>query len=125
MFWSCPALATYRSMIFETLSKALNIDFQPKAAAAIFGITDRRHSTIWKRHKNIIAFTTLLACRRILLHGKSKFPIKESLWLSDLMQFIQLEKMRYSIRGWRDKFFSVWDPVLTDIGKLKALPNIT
>ena len=76
----------------------------------IFGITDRRCSTIRKRYKNIIAFTMLLASRRILLHWKSKNPPNVCLWLSDLMQFIQLEKVKYTLRGSRDKFFFIWDP---------------
>lgn len=125
MFWSCPGLAPYWSVIFETLSKALNIDLQPSAVAAIFGVVDGRHYTITKEHKNIIAFTTLLARRRILLHWKSKNPPKVSLWLSDLMQFMQLEKIKYSLRGSKDKFFSTWEPVLTYLTGLKVLPNIT
>ena len=123
MFWSCPALVTYWSMIFKTLSEALNTDFQPNAAAAIFGITDRRHSIVRKSYKNILAFVTLLARRRILLHWKSKNPPKASLWMCDLMHFIQLEKIKYSLRGSRDKFYSTWDPVLKYIGKLKTIPD--
>lgn len=74
MFWSCPALATYWSTIFKMLSEALNINLQPNAAMAIFGTTDRRHTTLRKSYKNVIVFTTLLARRRILLH----FEIKKS-----------------------------------------------
>ena len=123
MFWSCPALVTYWSMIFKTISEALNTDFQPNAAVAIFGITDRRHSIVRKSYKNILAFVTLLARRRILLHWKSKNPPKASLWMCDLMHFIQLEKIKYSLRGSRDKFYSTWDPVLKYIGKLKTIPD--
>ena len=125
MFWSCPVLAPFWSVIFETLSKALHIDLQPNAAAAIFGIIDRRQYTITRGHENIIAFTTLLARRRILLHWKSKNPPKVSAWLSDLMQFIQLEKIKYSLRGSRDEFFLTWGPVLKYLDGLKVLPNIT
>lgn len=64
---------------------------------AIFGIAGRQYTTFRKSYKNIIAFTTLLARRRILvLHWKSKNPAKVSLWFSDLTQFIQLEKIKYS-----------------------------
>lgn len=122
MFWSCPALAIYWSTIFKMLSEALNIDLQPNAAMAIFGTSNRRYSTLRKSYKNIIAFTTLLARRRILLHWKSKNPPKISLWFSDLTQFIQLEKIKYTLRGSRDKFFSVWGPVLKHLCKLKTVP---
>lgn len=70
MFCSCPALSTYWSVIFKTLSEALNIDLHPNALSAIFGVTVREQSAIRKSPKNIIAFTTLLARRRILLHWK-------------------------------------------------------
>ena len=69
-------------MIFKTLYEALNIDFQPNAAAAIFGITDRKHSILRKIYKNILAFVTLLGRRIILLHWKSKTPPKVSLCMS-------------------------------------------
>lgn len=39
MFWSCPALTTFWATIFKMLSKALNIDLQPNASMAIFGVT--------------------------------------------------------------------------------------
>lgn len=123
MFWSCPTLATYWSTIFKTLSEALNIDLQPSATMAIFGITEKRHTTLRKSYKNIIAFTTLLARRRLLLHWKSKNPPKVSMWLRDLTQFIHLEKIKYTLRESRDKFFSVWDPVLTYLNNLKTLPT--
>ena len=70
MFWSCPTLATFWSTIFKTLSEALNINLQPNVAMAIFGTTDRKSTTLRKSYKNIIAFTTLLAYKRILLHWK-------------------------------------------------------
>lgn len=46
-----------------------------------------------KKHETIIAFTTLLARRRILLHWKSKIPPKASLWLRNLMQYIGKAKI--------------------------------
>lgn len=99
MFWSCPALTTNWSAIYKTLSEVLNIDLQPNATSAIFGIRDRRHFTISKAHKNIIAFTTLLAHRRILLHWKSKNTPNASLLLRDLMQFVQLRENKVHIQG--------------------------
>lgn len=72
MFWSRPALTTYWSMIFKSLLNALVINFKPNATTAIFGITVGEYSIYRKSRKSIIAFTTLLTCRRILLHWKSK-----------------------------------------------------
>ena len=122
MFWSCSALTTYWSTIFKTLSEALNIVLDPDAVTAIFGTTGRSHVSLRKNHKNIIAFATLLARRRILLHWKSKHPPKVSLWFSDLAQLLSLEKIKYTLRGSKDKFFSVWNPILLYLDKLKTLP---
>lgn len=110
-------------MIFKSLSDALNIDFQPSAAAAIFGITVSEYPVVRNSHKNIIAFATLLARRRILLHWKSKHPPKVSMWLSDLMLFLRLEKIKYSLRGSSDTFFSIWNPVLKYLNNLDTLPD--
>lgn len=123
MFWSCPALVTYWSTFFKLLSEALNIDFQPNANMAIFGITDISHTPLRKSYKNIIAFMTLLARKRILLYWKSKNPPRISLWFSDLTQFTQLEKIKYTLRGSRDKFFFIWDLVLRHLGELKTIPT--
>ena len=124
MFFSCPSLITYWSMIFKTLSDALNIDFQPNAVTAIFGIAVGKYSTLSVGHKNVVAFTTLLARRRILLHWKSKNPPKVSMWLNDLMHYIQLEKIKYSLRGSRDKFFSVWGLILAHLDNLNSLDTL-
>lgn len=123
MFWSCPTLKAYWSTIFNTLSEALNVELQPNAAMGIFGVTDRGHRTLRKSHKNIIAFTTLLARRRILLHWKSKKPPKAALWFSDLTQFIQLEKIKYALKGSKETFCAVWDTFLKHLEKVKIIPT--
>ncbi len=46
----------------------------------------------------------LLALRRILLDGKSSKPPSVSLWLSDVVMFLKLEKMKYSLRGSNKRF---------------------
>ena len=118
MFCSCPPLANYWLSIFHFLLESLNVDLQPNPLTAIFGISDS------KSHRTIIAFTSLLARRRILLHWKSKHPPKASMWLSDLMQFIQLEKIKYSLRGSRNKFLTIWGPILTYIDNIKSITDI-
>uniref|UniRef100_A0A3B3HDP0 Reverse transcriptase domain-containing protein n=1 Tax=Oryzias latipes TaxID=8090 RepID=A0A3B3HDP0_ORYLA len=123
MFWLCPSLTSYWSVIFKTLSQALKIDLEPNAAMAIFGITGGKQSILSKQNKHIIAFTTLDARRRILLHWKSNKPPKVSLWFSDLLQFMELEKIKYTLRGSRDKFLSVWGPILSYFNELKTVPE--
>ncbi len=59
------------------------------------------------------ACSGLLAHRRILLDWKlSKLP-SGSLWLSDDIMFLKLEKIKYSLRGSIKHFYSVWPPVFS------------
>ena len=49
--------------------------------------------------KDSIAFASILARRRIVLEWKYSIPPKASLWLKDLMMYLNLEKIKYNLRG--------------------------
>lgn len=112
MFWNCPKLTTYWSTVFKILSDAFNINLQPSAEVAIFGVTKSNNLALSNNKKNIIAFSTLLARRRILLEWKSLEPPKASLWLKDLLFYLKLEQVKYAIGGSREAFFNIWGPML-------------
>lgn len=123
MFWSCPCLVDYWTIIFRSLSEALDIDLKPNVWTAIFGVTsiDR---PVRNKLKDNIAFASLLARRRLLLDWKSQHPPKASLWLRDLMMFLKLEKIKYTMRGSSSKFQSNWGSVISYFDKLKTLPEV-
>ncbi len=73
--------------------------------------------------ENVIAFATLIAHRRILMEWKSPAPPQASVCLSDMMMFLKLEKIKYSVRGSTRKFYKTWDPLLTYFDRLTALPD--
>lgn len=77
MFWSCPAMTTFWFIIFKSLSDALSINFQPKAAAAIFGIKVGEYSISRKSHKRTTAFATLLALQRNFITLEIKVKIRK------------------------------------------------
>ena len=54
---------------------------------------------------NIVAFTSLIARLWILLGWKSQAPPSVGLWLKDIMGFLKLEKIEFSVRGSTAKFF--------------------
>ena len=60
----------------------------------------------------VLAFTTLLARRLILLNWKN--PRAPSLinWKRDLLSSIKLEKLRFSLRGSLAQFYAIWKPIL-------------
>ena len=98
MFWSCPRLNVYWTAVFKHLEEALNMKLMLCPELAIFGVLSDRQ-TIRKNVKDSIAFAFLLARRRISLEWKSSVAPKASLWLKDLLLYLDLEKIKYSPRG--------------------------
>ena len=122
MFWSCDKLYYFWTTIFQTLSEAFSRDIQPSAEMAIFGVPGEGIS-LQNKIKNVLAFSTLLARRRILLEWKSSHPPKASSWMKDLILFLKLEKIKYCIRGSTQKFHDTWAPLLSYFEKLEVLPQ--
>lgn len=121
MFWSCHKLSDFWSTIFKTLSEALNLEIRPCVSIAVFGVPD---DFIFRNNQlDVIAFASLLARRRILLNWKSANAPKASLWVRDLMLFLKLEKIKYTIRGSTGKFYLTWNPILNYFKKLESLPQ--
>ncbi len=65
MYWSCPQLQRFWPSVFDTLSTVLQTPLQPCPLLAIFGVSETLQCT--GQNGDIIAFTTLLARRRLLL----------------------------------------------------------
>ena len=69
-FWYCSQLENYWAMVFKTISEVLGVTLRPCPLIAIFGTADETLDLNAKQ-SDIIAFTSLLARRRILLVWKS------------------------------------------------------
>lgn len=67
-----------------------------------------------------IAFAPLVARRKILLLWKSSQPPFFKSWLHDLLFLLKLEKIKFSLRGCPEKFYSHWKPLLDYVDKLPA-----
>lgn len=120
MFRSRNKLNNFWTAIFQTLSETFGRDIQPSAEMATFevpGESISKTNTI----KNVLAFSTLLARRRILLEWKSEHPPKASTWIKDLTLFLQLEKIKYCIRGSTQTLHDTWARLLSHLEKLKVL----
>ncbi|KAF3855227.1 hypothetical protein F7725_023282 [Dissostichus mawsoni] len=74
-----------------------------------------------RKTKDSIAFASLLARRRILLEWKSSIAPEASLWLKDLMLYLNLEKIKYNLRGSSEMIESVWGSVIAYTAELKTL----
>lgn len=59
---------------------------RPSPSIAIFGTPDdTTNATLTTSQRDIIAFTSLLACQRILLSWKSSTPPSATSWLEDVV----------------------------------------
>lgn len=120
-FWSCSKLVEFWSGVCETLNDAFGTNVQPTAELAIFGVVDPE-LPLTTTQENAFAFGSLLARRRLVLKWKSPHPPKASTWLSDLMLFLKLEKIKYFTRGSIKTFHKLWDPLISYFGTLTTLP---
>ena len=89
---------------------------------AIFGVPGEGIQ-MTSRLKDVFAFATLLTRRRIFLEWKSEHSPKASAWMNDLMLFLKLEKIKYSITGSILKFHKRWDALVFYFERLKTLPE--
>lgn len=121
MFWTCAKLRDFWSSVCNTLNDAFGTNVKPSADMAIFGVLINE-ILLPTDKKNVFSFASLLARRRIALQWKSPDPPKGSVWLSDLMFFLKLEKIKYFTRGSTRKFHKIWDPLILYFDKLNTLP---
>ncbi len=122
MFYSCPLLFSFWQNYFDSISEILSITVKPSPHIAIFGYPedyDRYNST----QLDLLAFTSLLARRRLLFHWKSTKPPSSTQWLRDVMSLLKLEKIRYSRGADSGKFHRKWQPFLTFFKSLPSLPS--
>lgn len=103
-FFSCPKLVNFWSCFFKSLNNSLNIRLEPCPLISIFGVP-RTSTSLTKKNSDVVAFASLIARRRILLHWKSPNAPPTTSWLRDLMSFLSLEKIKYSLRGSATNFY--------------------
>lgn len=111
-FWSCPSLNGFWSEIFMMLSKVIGKDIVPNALIALFG-TWPSPIALSPVKKDVIAFTTLLARRLILLNWKSTVPPTYSRWIKEVLYFLKLEKIRQTLSGRTASFDETWNSFLS------------
>lgn len=121
MFWDCPKLTEFWSSICKILNDAFHTKVKPSADMAIFGVLVDEH-TLSIDKMNAFAFASLIARRNIVLHWKSPESPKASVWLTELMFFLKLEKIKYFTRGSTRQFHKMWDPLIEYFKNIKTLP---
>ena len=108
MFWACPKLSRFWSSIFQTFSDCFGHVLDPDPVLAIFGVPGV-NSPLTGSNLTVAKFTTLLAHRLILLNWKQANPSSYTMWRTDAMQHLALEKLRFTLRGQEDSFLKTWN----------------
>ena len=111
-FWSCSRLTGFWKSFFKIMSEVLGVAITPCPLIAIFGVPSN-YPEFRKQGLNVLAFASLIARRRILLHWKLPKPPAEQSWQTDLMSFLKLEKIKFSLRGSTGKFYTTWQPLIS------------
>lgn len=103
MFWTCSKLHTFWSDIFNTFSCIYQKRIDQDPVISVFGVTVS-NSELSIYHSDLIAFSTFIVCWLILFNWKSTTPPSHSLWVSEVMAFLKLEKIRWTIQRSMKRF---------------------
>ena len=80
-------------------------------SSVVEGFTPETRSIRGKAYA-VIAFTSLLARRLILLAWKQASTPSFTRWIRETMYFLKLEKIKFTLRGSVQKFREIWTPFL-------------
>lgn len=95
MFFSCPALTNFWQIYFNTMSKVLWRTSHTSPHIGIFGLPED-YTLYSTKELGVIAFTSLLAKRHLLLNLKSTTAPSSTQWIKETMSFLEVEKIRYT-----------------------------
>ena len=112
MFWLCSKLAPFWEGIFNTFSYMYNMVISPNPLTALFGVVPQEISTT-SFQDEAIAFSTFLARRLILLSWKKVAPPSHRHWVEEVMSYLKLERLKHTIRGSTQRYYTVWQPFLS------------
>ena len=100
MFWSCQSLNIFWSLILECFSSLSNTTLEPNPLSAIFDVVQPVDS--------------------FCLIGRQKAHHLFLKWSQEVMSMLKLEKVRYTVRGSKQKFDETWS---LSINYLKLYPS--
>ena len=94
MFWSWSALHNYGSLVFRSLWDVFMLVIEPAPQTAIFGAHNHLLSVLNPKQRDVVAFTTLLARRRIQSAWKSPSSPSHCGCFKDIMSYLTWEQMK-------------------------------
>lgn len=116
-FWSCSSLTSFWSSIFEAYSSISGVTIDPCPFIGLFGVPSEALS-LQNPLLNCIAYSSLLARRLILLNWKNDKPPSFGRWICDVIFFLKVEKIRYTLNGSTNNFYVIWQPFISYVEQL-------
>ena len=95
----------------------------PSAKAAVFGILSGDEARLPAYVQRVVAFTSLLARRLILIKWKDATPPSHNQWIIAVMQNIKVEKIGNTLSGITGRFHKTWDPFINFVNNLPGLES--
>lgn len=116
-FWNCPNITLYWSKIIKTLSEIFKITLPIDPIMSLLGVVPA-DINLNSAQVNVLCFVMLLARRLILLNWKNKIPPTHQNLMREIMQHLQLEKIKFSLRQKEHMFSSIWQPFIDYYNKI-------
>lgn len=118
MFWTCPALFEFWKSVFLSFSAITSVTILPSPLAGLFGVLPSDQK-LPAHFVDLIAFLSLIARRAILMQWRSPHPPSHTKWIKDVLTFMKLEKIRYSLQNLNAKFSKIWLPFIEHVRSLQ------
>ena len=103
------------------MSDIVEKPFDPDPLTAILGVMGP-NVKMSKAKYNMVTFVTLLARRLILLNWKQVHVPTHTALMKEVMHYLQLEKIKFELRGSEDKFYKIWQPFIDYFNKSLLTP---
>ncbi len=107
-----PELPTFWLNIFDAFTEIFGRNYFSQAfVCTMFGAMPQPYLITGKAQR-VIALTTLIARKIILLCWKKQSPPSFTRWIGDSMHFLKLEKIKHTLRGTTQRFTETWIPFI-------------
>lgn len=111
----CPKLQRFWSDIFTCMGSVLKKKITQNLILIVFGFTQNMDITGYAE-RCFISYGLITAKKLILQFWKGKDIPSLNMWLTELVNTLHLEKIRYAVHDKMTEFEKIWQPLITFLG---------
>lgn len=115
----CPKIQVYWCNIFDIISEILDSRIEPDPQTIIFNISEALDD-LTSAHRRFVNYCLMSAKKCLLMLWKGKDTPNVKMWLADLVNTLEVERIRYIGRDQVNLFDFIWQPF---IQYLERTPN--